>query len=227
MRAAPLVAPVPARYHGVWVRTLLETPTLRDDTTFVRWMQLGSLHADVRVPVNSADPLQGFSGVTEVIEAYDGKAETCQWHRVVDYQPPRPDPDIGEMVFETPERVIETGIHGVYREVWERLPQSTGPLIALSQRGAGEGAQRTRVLIAGLYLMRVKPLPEPGPAFEISFAVREGMASTQWRVERSTIRPLEGELFTFAPRLLDTATAEVDYGNSSSQWDVLEWQGAA
>ena len=187
-------------------------------------MQLGSLHADVRVPVNSADPLQGFSGVTEVVEAHAGKAETCQWHRLVDYQPPRPDPDIGEMVFETSERVIETGIHGVYREVWERLPQSTGPLMALSQRGACEGEQRMRVLIAGLYLMRVRPLRVPGPAFEISFAVRESMASTQWRVERSTLRQLEGEMFSFAPRQMDTRTAEVHQDALSSLWDVLEWQ---
>ena len=33
--------PVPDRYHGVWVRTLLETPEGRDTTTWVRWLQTG------------------------------------------------------------------------------------------------------------------------------------------------------------------------------------------
>ena len=36
------------------------------------------------------------------------------------------------MVFETPDRVIERGVHGNYLEVWERLPASVGRRIALA-----------------------------------------------------------------------------------------------
>ena len=60
-------APVPARYRGVWTRTLLETPEVRDDTTFVRWLQLGRWHADLRIPLVAR---AGLGGVLHVIEIW-------------------------------------------------------------------------------------------------------------------------------------------------------------
>jgi hypothetical protein len=147
-------SPVPPSYRGVWMRTLLETPDLHDDTTFVRWLQLGRWHADLRIPATistairatgSGWPLskcsnlqlsllatqQGFAGLTQVTSGEPG--EVCTWHRVVDYQPPRSTVDAGVMVFESPDCMIETGIHDVYREVWHRLPNSTERLIALAE----------------------------------------------------------------------------------------------
>ena len=87
-------APVPERYQGVWKRTLLCTPTLRDQTTWVRWLQTSSWHADLRVPHDraAAGPhlslQQGFCGRT-VVEQGEG-VEVCTWHREHDFQPPGP-----------------------------------------------------------------------------------------------------------------------------------------
>ena len=111
--------PVPAAYRGVWQRTLLETPEGRDTSTQVHWLQTDGWHADLRVPqgVDPATPagraqLQGFCGLTRITPGAGGQPDVCTWHRRWDVQPPRSTPDAGYMVFETPERVIETGVHG-------------------------------------------------------------------------------------------------------------------
>lgn len=156
--------PVPAAYRGVWVRTLLETPEGRDTSTRVHWLQTEGWHADLRVPagVDPATPdgraqLQGFCGLTRITPGQGGQPDICTWHRRWDVQPPRSTPDAGYMVFETPDRVIETGVHGTYLEVWERLPGSTGPYRAqakLDAQGRPTGVQR---FMAGRYAMTVRP----------------------------------------------------------------------
>ena len=87
---------VPSAYHGVWVRTLLETPEGRDTTTWVRWVQTSRWHGDLRVPADADRRApaglalqQGFGGVTEVQRATPHQPEVCTWHRQLDYQPPR------------------------------------------------------------------------------------------------------------------------------------------
>ena len=125
---------VPERYRGVWQRTLLETPQGRDTTTQVHWLQTDRWHADLRVP-EGVDPntpegrqqLQGFCGLTRITSGKGGQPDVCTWHRLWDIQPPRSTPDAGYMVFEAPDRLIETGVHGQYLEVWERLPGTDGP----------------------------------------------------------------------------------------------------
>lgn len=156
--------PVPAGYRGVWQRTLLETPEGRDTATQVHWLQTEGWHADLRVPegVDPATPqgraqLQGFCGITRITPGVGGQPDICTWHRRWDVQPPRSAPDAGTMVFETPERVIETGVHGRYLEVWERLPGSTGPYAAqaeLDGQGQHTGAMR---FTAGRYTLTVRP----------------------------------------------------------------------
>ena len=163
--------PVPAAYRGVWQRTLLETPEGRDTTTQVHWLQTEGWHADLRVPAG-IDPatsagralLQGFCGLTRITHGVNGQPDICTWHRHWDVQPPRSTPDAGTMVFETSERVIETGVHGRYLEVWERLPGSTGPYAALAEldaQGQPTGAMR---FTAGRYTLTVRPRRAAWPA---------------------------------------------------------------
>ena len=45
--------------------------------------------------------------------------------------------------FEGDDRVVETGVHGPYLEVWERVPESLGPTLALVR-----GRRRKRLLVA-------------------------------------------------------------------------------
>ncbi len=228
--AAPLwpappdtIAPVPPSYWGVWSRTLLQTPQLRDTRTFVRWMQLGRWHVDLRVPASDNAPLQGFSGVTEVSQRPEG--EVCTWRRLVDYEPPRATVDEGFMVFEAPERVIETGIHSTYHEVWERLPGSLGQRIALAEPESEkpDGSTRgggTRIFVAGNYLARVRPSAPTGPEFEISFGTWDGR---NWTIEQSTLHPLVGQTFPMAITHTQQHKAVVREGTFSAAWLVLEW----
>lgn len=163
--------PVPAAYRGVWQRTLLETPEGRDTTTQVHWLQTEGWHADLRVPagIDPATPagralLQGFCGLTRITHGVNGQPDICTWHRHWDVQPPRSTPDAGHMVFETSERVIETGVHGRYLEVWERLPGSNGPYAALAEldaQGLPTGAMR---FVAGRYALTVRPRRATWPA---------------------------------------------------------------
>ena len=221
------IAPVPPSYWGVWSRSLLQTPQLRDTRTFVRWMQLGRWHVDLRVPASDNAPLQGFSGVTEVTQRPEG--EVCTWRRLVDYEPPRATVDEGFMVFETPERVIETGIHSTYHEVWERLPGSLGQRIALAQPAHAEGSDtRTsagvsggaRIFVAGHYLIRVRPCAPIGPQFEISFGSWDG---SHWTVEQSTLAALVGQRLPMALAQTQPHIAEVRQGASAGRWSILEW----
>jgi hypothetical protein len=243
---SPDTPPVPERYRGVWVRTLLETPEGSDTTTFVRWLQTAHWHADLRVPVaareGAASPerlalQQGFCGVTTVTPDADG--EVCQWHRGVDFQPPRRHPDAGRMRFDGPDRVVETGIHGQYLEVWERLPGATGRRMVLeSMSGTG-----TRLLIAGRYAMRVRPRTAAWPAatqagdalsnllqrhpegaagwldFEISFGTLD---SDVFHVERSTLPAMEGS--THEWRL--QRRGDVEAMLQGARWRILEWHPA-
>jgi hypothetical protein len=232
---------VPERYRGVWKRTLLETPTLRDDTSIVLWMQTDLWHADVRIPwpaqvARPQAPLSslsgpqrdllatqsGFGGTTQ-IEPRDQGQEVCTWHRHADYQPPGTTPDAGWMVFETPDRVIETGVHGVYREVWERLPDSIGLVLSLVEPGQPDLARAARILVAGRYLMRVRPRlvdwPQSTPLgatlgevlnshpdlafslldFEVSFATLDEQG---WTIQHSTLPELEGTRLAIDPNWL-------------------------
>jgi hypothetical protein len=207
--------PVPERYHGVWARTLLETPAGRDTTTFVRWLQTEHWHADLRIPL-AADDLalqQGFCGITSV-KLQDDR-EVCTWQRRLDFQPPGLTPDAGYILFDGPERLIETGVHGSYLEVWERLPGSAGP-VAMQEFTDADG-RRSLLLCADAFAMRVRPRALAWPAdtragesladlvqrhpaaraalldFEISFGpLRETPAGLRWQIEQSTLPALVG-----------------------------------
>jgi hypothetical protein len=243
MRDDDSAAPVPERYRGVWVRSLLTTPTSRDDTTFVRWLQTSRWHADLRVPPEARpDRLalqQGFCGVTTV-EVNDG-AEVCRWHRRLDFQPPGPHPDAGHIVFEGTERLIETGVHADYLEVWERLPGSTGRFAVLE---ASQGQAPSMLLVSGEFAMRVRPRhaawpsdtttadtlrdlvqrhPAAAPAlldFEISFG---RLAQGRLHIAQSSLPALEGsDEACRIERVADDAA--VMHGPAgTTPWRVLEW----
>lgn len=246
------ITAVPDHYRGVWIRKLLERPQLSDATTFVCWMQTSAWHADLRIPesarqggVPTAQMLasqQGFCGVTAVTQEAPG--EVCTWHRRMDFQPPQAEVDAGLMVFETPDRVIETGLHATYLEVWERLPDSTGQTIVLSGLDRAGGDTQERVLVAGRYLMHVRPRRmawPPGqsladlvahhPAlareildFEISFGI---LKAGRWTIERSTLPEMEGCSVPCVLQREAASRASITGGFSGGPWQILEWSCAA
>lgn len=234
-RPEPSGPPVPARYRGVWQRTLLQTADTEDDSSWVRWLQLGRWHADLRVPqaarldVRPDGPQlqsqlmmqQGFAGITQVETGVAG--EICTWHRLVDYQPQGASPDAGHMFFDGENRVIETGVHGVYREVWQRLEGSTGRSAALAEPVRSDGLPPARLFLAGRYLMRVRPCARVWqPAFEISFGTLE---AGRWRIEHSTRPEYEGRRLPLALERtgLDQAQVAMD-GAASRPWRLLDWE---
>ena len=138
--------PVPADYIGVWQRDLLETATMKDNTSLVLWMQTQQYHIDIRIPATCANihkvssledyndeellllaSQQGFAGITQVTPSTAKSSDICQWHREIDFQPQTDARDIGKMVFTDANTVIETGIDDAYLEVWRRLEDSQKP----------------------------------------------------------------------------------------------------
>lgn len=244
-------ATIPERYHGVWVRTLLQTPELRDTTTWVRWLQTGLWHGDLRVPADAdrATPhgralQQGFGGTTAITRPDGLLPEVCTWQRTIDFQPPRSTPDAGHMVFETPERLVETGIHGAYLEVWERLPGSLGQRIALAALDAAGEPTAERLLVSGGYLMHLRPRGAAWPAgtapddtladlvqrhphaadalldFGIAFGPWEHGV---WTLERATRPALEGHALACTMQRVNQAEATVKGEGLPLHWRVLEW----
>jgi len=241
---------VPDRYRGVWARRLLETPDRRDDSTFVRWLQTSAWHADLRVPAGSAAldtphapaAQQGFCGVTDISESREG--EVCTWLRRYDFQPPRGGVDAGLMVFESPDRVIETGIHAPYREVWERLPDSCGRFIALAGLDEHGRDSHHRFLVAGRYAMHMRPRQSAWPAdmlagqtlgdvlahhpelaeslldFEISFGTLEDGV---WSIEQSTLPTLRGTHKALTLNQISDSQACINSTAVAERWQILEW----
>jgi hypothetical protein len=139
---------VPANYIGVWQRHLLETSSLKDDSSLVLWMQSQHYHIDVRISAmcagfKSATSIQdysdkelmllasqqGFAGLTHVTLNTSQSSDVCQWVREIDYQAPTDARDIGKMVFTDANTVIETGVDDAYLEVWRRLENSQEPCV--------------------------------------------------------------------------------------------------
>jgi len=218
--AGQLPDPVPDRYLGVWSRTLLTTPEISDTSTYVRWMQLSQWHADLRVSRESPPRFQGFSGLTSVGQRLEG--EVCTWQRWVDIEPARETADEGFMVFESSNRLVETGIHGVYREVWELLPDSRGQRRVLAEPVNADGTGGARLFVSGIYLIRLKPSLHLGPGFEISFGIWDGSV---WKVEQSTITALNGQIIKLKLNRTSQQTVNVCFDPANtSEWSVLEWE---
>jgi hypothetical protein len=265
---------VPADLRGVWERTLLQTdteaiPPTSDTTTWVRWLQTSLWHGDLRVPEvalagREVKPLrelsaaqlaalaeqQGFCGLTAVEALPEG--EVCNWLRRFDLQPPGSHPDAGFLVFETPDRLIELGVHQDYTEVWQRLPDSTGRFMTLAGLDAQSRDDGRRLLLAGTWLMLMRPRvagwpagmpdgttlaelmlvqPERAPDWldmEISFGRFD---AGLWCIERSSLPEREGLCLPLRVRCDQAAPvtrAQVALAGHEGPWRVVEWgiQGA-
>lgn len=206
---------VPDAYLGVWRRQLLTTTAgHRDETSEVFWLQTSHLHADMRIPYPPTPPSAslstctlehqqalceqgGFAGLTDV------QGNICQWHRLIDYQPPGGAPDIGCMTFEGPDRLIEDGLEGSYHEVWQRLPESQGTNWGLWLRSADEPERQACLLIAGDYFMFAADRPA---------ALDVGGGNLRDQLDRAT-----------PDRRLDLLACEISFGrqrNGATPWVI-------
>lgn len=207
---------VPDAYLGVWQRTLLRHADGREDrTTRVFWIQTRHLHADLRIPdpapvtVQARAALAGFAGLTRV------EGNRCQWHRLIDFHPDSP-ADIGRMTFVSSEELHEHALDGSYLEVWERLPDSVGPVHEQWLQAADDPQRCACLLQAGDFFLFVADRPEP-MASDSSLATRlksadaadaESMlgcelslgrvrgASAPWQIRLSTLPGRTSQLLT-------------------------------
>ena len=259
-RAEMQIAPVPAHYRGVWQRSLLEAPQLHDVDTTVFWLQTGRWHADIRLPAGRPDfsgirefsdcneqqldwlvRQHGFAGVTQVEKK--GSREICRWHRVLDYQPARLEPDAGVMQFE-PALLKETGLYSPYLEHWHLLPDSLDGFAALQLLDTN-GMLATPaqfILIAGAYVMYVRNRAIDWPAelipgtllttgvvakyvalldFELSFGRR---TANGWQILHSTLPWRTGQ--SVSVQLLATVQHDqvaMNVDGEVQNWKCIEW----
>lgn len=213
------IPPVPAAFRGVWRRTLLEGAAIATDTaSTVYWLQTACWHADLRLPAkrpgfagvaslaetNASQRAwlagqQGFSGITEVT------ADTCQWHRHWDFQPPTGGSDIATVIFhEDGMGMEEYGCDVEYHETWRRVPESLGPGGVWLKR---DGVP-ARLLVAGDCFLLARPrrwsfsagdrlqsLAQVRPEwldFELSYGRIRG-AALPWQIVHSTLPWREGQ----------------------------------
>ncbi len=136
---------VPAELFGCWQRQWIEfADGTRDDTSFVVWLQLPSLMADVRLSAaalalagrSSFSPAEllvlaesdSSSGAT-ICTPVAQRAATAEWTTAVGFQPVSAFPEPGLLEWNSDGTVMmERAPSGAYVEEWHLLPESRGPL---------------------------------------------------------------------------------------------------
>lgn len=204
---------VPDELFGCWQRQWIECADgSRDDTSFVVWLQLPSLMADVRLSaaalalaggtsLSLSDLLvlaesDSSSGATVCTPVVNGIA-TAEWSTAVGFQPVSAFPEPGALEWSKDGTVMmERAPSGAYMEEWHLLPDSRGPL---SHSVLADGSEWYRAGSVGV-LVRDRPFPVPrverltsltdradleaAVDCEFSFCRLTGAA---WVVEHSTI----------------------------------------
>ena len=145
---------VPDELLGCWQRRWIEfADGNRDDTSFVVWLQLPSLMADVRLsgpalglagrrsiaelsndellPLADSDSSSGATTCTPVVVGANGVSHaTAEWAGIVSFQPisAYPEPGLLEWIGDGTV-LVERAPSGAYVEEWHLLPGSRGPLV--------------------------------------------------------------------------------------------------
>ena len=132
-----------------------------DETTFVRWGQVGRYYIDIRIPVESADAdhldRMGFAGHIDVGGCI------CEWHRAIDFQPPNGSRDVARLALDGDKLQesgnVEIGSSANYEETFIRIKAGARRLVALQRRDGR--AQLLMINDIFLYAhQRRKPLPQ-------------------------------------------------------------------
>jgi hypothetical protein len=140
-------------FIGLWRREALILPDGSEDrTTQVFWLQGQSWFVDIRLPADRPAGIgrQGFADYTdaELIELgrmqgfagiFEVEGALCRWHRHLDFQPPGGMPDEGNCTWLGPDRLLETGIHADYQEIWQREPAPGAETAAFRLAGDTSG----------------------------------------------------------------------------------------
>ena len=124
---------IPAEFTGGWVRASMSLDGAAPfEDTLVWWLQSSTKHVDLRVPIEAGEVIS-FAGTTT------WEAPSLTWVPELQLVPSEfPDTGIvswdGEDLLEAGTFLID-GAEVGYLERWQRLPQTSGPLQALSRPG--------------------------------------------------------------------------------------------
>jgi len=127
-------------------------------------------------------------------------------------------------VFQTPERIVQTGVHDRHLAVWERLPASLGRRVALARRDALGRPTREQVLWCGDYLMHIAP--QDGAPDAVGFGPFDA-ARGVWTIERASQPERDGSEQPLQLQRLGLDLARIAGGAGlDGAWEVLEWSEA-
>jgi hypothetical protein len=207
MSAQPSAATVPPELFGCWQRAWIDfADGTRDDTSFVVWLQLPSLMADVRLTAASlalaaaglggfddcsltdlhvlagSDSSSGATTCTPFVTGPDGvRRATAEWSSTVGFQAVSAFPEPGLLELHGDGTVmIERAPSGAYVEEWRLLPGTREPL---SCQSLPDGSTWYRAGGVGV-LVHDRRLGGEALDCEFSFA-RLGVGG--WTIEASTL----------------------------------------
>ncbi len=163
---------IPAEFTGGWLRAsiALDGGEPAEDS-LVWWLQAPSKHADLRVPLSSGGQSMSFAGTT----VYEEPSLT--WLPDLELVPSGfPDTGVvswdGDALLEAGSFVVD-GRDVPYLERWVRLPDTDGPLLALSRPGG-------RLVRTGVLALTVVDERATGGAFN---AVAWRLTDSGWVVD--------------------------------------------
>lgn len=137
-----------------------------------------------------------------------------------------PGPGAARSVFQTPDRVVQFGVHERHLAVWERVPGSQGRHIVLARRDGQDRPTREILLICGDYLLHRTPGPDGSASPSARFARIDAVRSV-CTVERASDPGLDGTEHPWHLQRLGLDLARIDgRGALDGAWEVLEWNDA-
>ena len=163
---------IPAEFTGGWVRASISLDDSEPfEDTLVWWLQSTSAHADLRVPFGDGEVVS-FAGKT-VFKAEPAELQSLTWIPAIQLVP-NEFPDTGVVSWDGAD-LLEAGVSGdvSYVERWQRLPDTAGPLQALSKPGG-------RIVRTGSLALSIVDERESGGAFN---AVAYRLADEAWTVD--------------------------------------------
>lgn len=210
-------APVPEELRGCWQRAWIEfADGTRDDTSFVVWLQLPSLMADVRLSAASlalageggptgfddcsleqlhvlagSDSSAGATTCTPFVTGADGLPRaTAEWSSTIGFQPVSAFPEPGLLeLYDDGTVMIERAPSGAYVEEWHLLPGSREPLSCAAQ---ADGSTWYRAGSVGVLVHDRRP---SGEALDCEFSFAR-LGPESWAIEHSTLPWRVGALIT-------------------------------
>ena len=156
--------------QGHWVRHWIKAPGFEDHRTRVHWMQVGPDYADVRVPLDRPD-LSGTAALSDLpaqvlcdlakAEGFAGHVtldgRLCTWHREINWHGEPEGLDVGEISFDPQGRMIETGVHAEYTELWARRDAPAAQAI----RFKGGGYSGHLVCVGDRFVLGIGTVDKP------------------------------------------------------------------